>query len=175
MSPESLAESRSALEILRKSFKPDKIKVLLVGEAPPSNGTFFYKRDSNLFRYTKEAFSQALGLRFRSDADFLVLFRDRGFFVDDLRLQPIDRDQRVAQRQAAVDSFAARMQEHNPLYVVVIMKAIEEYVQQAVSVSVIRARRIWVIPFPSHGNQRRYVRELVNILSDLMPDIEATT
>jgi len=76
-------------EGLRKSYRPERIIVLLVGEAPPPNGTFFYKCDSNLFRYTKEAFATAFNLQFNSDTDFLTFFRGRGFFLDDLRLQPI--------------------------------------------------------------------------------------
>ena len=37
----------------RNDFKPSKTKILFVGESRPSGGTFFYDKNSNLYRYTK--------------------------------------------------------------------------------------------------------------------------
>ena len=157
-------------EGLRKSYRPERIIVLLVGEAPPPNGTFFYRCDSNLFGYTKEAFATAFNLQFNSDTDFLTFFRGRGFFLDDLRLQPIDRADRSRQRQAAVGSLAIRIQGYDPKYVFAVMKGIEPHVRQAASRAGVTGERIHVLPFPTHGNQGRYVQGLVAVLRSIMPD-----
>lgn len=153
---------------LRKSYRPERIIVLLVGEAPPSNGTFFYRCDSNLFRYTKEAFATAFNLQFNSDTDFLTFFRGRGFFLDDLRLQPIDRADRLRQRQAAVGSLAIRIQDYHPKYVFAVMKGIEPHVREAVSLAAVKPTVIRAVDFPAHGHHSDYVRGLTAILRELI-------
>jgi hypothetical protein len=39
-------------EVLRGRYRPDVIRVLLVGESPPAGGTFFYAANYNLYRAT---------------------------------------------------------------------------------------------------------------------------
>ena len=71
------------LEKVRRSFRPRHITTLFVGESPPHSGTFFYKRDSRLYRRVKEAFGNG--------ENFLSEFKAKGFFLDDLVLYPINQ------------------------------------------------------------------------------------
>ena len=155
-------------EGLRKSYRPERIIVLLVGEAPPPNGTFFYRCDSNLFGYTKEAFATAFNLQFNSDTDFLTFFRGRGFFLDDLRLQPINRVDRSRQRQAAVSSLAIRIQDYHSMYVIAVMKGIEPHVRQAASLAAVQPTVVRAVDFPAHGHHPDYVTGLTAILRELI-------
>ncbi len=155
-------------EALRKSYKPERVIVLLVGEAPPSNGTFFYKCNSNLFKYTTEAFAAAYGLQFQSDTDFLAFFKGRGFFLDDLRLQPIDIADRARQRQAAVGYLAIRIQDYHPKYVIAVMKGIEPYVREAASLAAIQPTVIRAVDFPTRGHHSDFARGLTAILRELI-------
>src|SRR5215475_10648558 len=44
-------------EALRESFRPERIRLLFIGEAPPASGRFFYSRNSGLYRAMREAFA----------------------------------------------------------------------------------------------------------------------
>ena len=82
----------SATERLRSSYRPDNVRLLLVGESAPANGTFFYDDTDSveLRSRTMEAFSNALDTTFASDAEFLRLFKDAGCYLDDLCLTPVN-------------------------------------------------------------------------------------
>ena len=99
-----------------------------MGESPPHGGTFFYKGDSRLYRNMKAV------LRSRV-ADFLAVFKAKGFFLDDLVLYPInqikDKDERDAHRRSGVSSLAGRMAGYRPLAVVAVMCAIKPMVAAA--------------------------------------------
>ena len=46
-------------ERLRESYRPERVRVLFVGEAPPASGAFFYRRDSGLYRALSTTFEEA--------------------------------------------------------------------------------------------------------------------
>jgi hypothetical protein len=69
-------------ERLRRRFRPEKVRILFVGESPPASGRFFYQADSGLYRATRQAFLKAFpDLRERN---FLESFRDLGCYLVDL-------------------------------------------------------------------------------------------
>jgi len=71
-------------EEIRRRYDPRKqgkeIKVLFIGESPPSK-TFFYCADSNLYFATKEAFEVAYN---KPIANFLNCFKHLGCYLIDL-------------------------------------------------------------------------------------------
>ena len=90
-------------EELRKSYKPDKVKILFVGESPPAGGTFFYNANSNLYRNTKKAFEIALEKEW--SYDFLSDFKKMGCYLVDLCLIPVNKgmtkkEYRLLQKQS---------------------------------------------------------------------------
>ncbi len=70
----------SATERLRSSYRPDNVRLLLVGESPPAGGKFFYDDRSRvpLRTHTIKVFSDALNLSFNSDREFLNWFKKAG-------------------------------------------------------------------------------------------------
>ena len=56
-------------EKIRKLFKPDRIKLLLVGESPPASGKFFYSK-SPMTLYTSSTFEKVFSLSSTVSADF---------------------------------------------------------------------------------------------------------
>jgi hypothetical protein len=44
--------STDQYEAVRDEFRPERVKEILIGESRPSNGTFFYRGDSRLAKYT---------------------------------------------------------------------------------------------------------------------------
>ena len=82
--------SSEVIESLRHLHKPAQIRWLFVGESPPAGGTFFYRADSNLFRYTRQAFSAAYEIDFNNGAEFLTFFQPQGCYLIDLCEEPIN-------------------------------------------------------------------------------------
>ena len=78
------------IEVIRRKYKPAKIKILFIGESPPAGGTFFYDGNSNLAKYTKSAFENCFGTSISQMPEFLRFFKEQGCFLDDLCLYPIN-------------------------------------------------------------------------------------
>src|SRR6516164_459292 len=72
----------TSFEEIRASYRPERITTLFVGESAPHGGTFFYNQDSGLFREIRKAF--------QGGAHFLETFRQSGFYLDDLVLEPVN-------------------------------------------------------------------------------------
>jgi hypothetical protein len=77
---------RGQLDIARAQYRPATITVLFIGEAPPAGGTFFYYANSQVYRYVREVLSPAWG----NPEHFLSAFAERGYYLDDLVLTPVD-------------------------------------------------------------------------------------
>ena len=158
-----------SVEVVRAKFKPEPIRVLFVGESPPAGGKFFYRENSNLYRYTKEAFATAFSRRFGPGEEFLKFFAGLGCYLDDLFTVPVnhlDKGQRELQRKAGITALSARLRIAPPQTIVVVMKAIEPHVRQAAVQAELAPIPVFVLPFPAQGNQRKYVDGLVKILRD---------
>lgn len=69
----------SEIERLRLQYRPERIAVLFVGEAPPASDSFFYRGNSGLTNYMRDALGGPKG-----DTKFLNWFKGRGWYLDDL-------------------------------------------------------------------------------------------
>ena len=164
-----MTDPGNSIEAVRARFKPEPIRVLFVGESPPAGGTFFYNANSNLYRYTEEAFAAAFGRQFGSGEEFLKFFAGLGCYLDDLCTVPVnhlDKGERELQRTAGIASLSARLRATSPQAVVVVMKAIEPHVQQAADQTGLGQIPVFALPFPALGNQRKYVAGLAETLRD---------
>jgi len=69
-------------ETLRESFRPKRIRILFIGEAPPASGRFFYSANSGLYRAMRDAF-RTVDPQI-DDENFLSLFQALGCYLTDL-------------------------------------------------------------------------------------------
>ena len=149
------------LEKLRKSFYPDCITTLFVGESAPASGRFFYSSNSSLFRAMKRVFGDR--------ESFLEDFKRNGFYLDDLVLTPInkmERRERSSRRQEAVPELAKRLVEYKPEAVVVVMRAILPKVRQAMQIAGMPYEP-FCVPHPAFGNWTRFSNAMKEIIDDL--------
>jgi len=149
------------LERLRKSFYPNCIATLFVGESAPASGRFFYSGNSSLFRAMKRAFGD--------HETFLEDFKRNGFYLDDLVLTPInkiERRERSRRRQEAVPELAKRLLEYKPKAVVVVMRAILPKVREAMRMAGILYEP-FCVPHPAFGNWTRFSNAMTEIIDDL--------
>jgi len=155
-------------EDLRRKYKPDRIRVLFVGESRPASGRFFYKGNTVLYRATQQAFRAVYDRDWRNATDFLDFFRCRGCYLDDLYPEPIGQaDEADCQRRCreAVSGLAERMKQWAPQAVIAVLLRIEECVSQGMSAAGLRVP-FYCLPFPARW-YRRYVEELIAALREL--------
>src|SRR6516164_6725112 len=113
-------------EMLRVSYRPQRIMTMFIGESPPNNGTFFYRGETALRHYMAEAFGV-------SSREFLEHFKISGCYLDDLVFLPVDHlspRERKARCMEMIPNLAARFQLDRPLAVVSIMKSVAPYVSE---------------------------------------------
>jgi hypothetical protein len=149
-------------ERLRESYRPERVRVLFVGEAPPASGAFFYRRDSGLYRALSTTFEEAFP-RIQG-RDFLAAFRDLGCYLVDLCGRPVDRlgprERRKARRMSEV-RLAEAVRRLRPLAIVVLLRSINENTTRAVGSVAWSGVRI-VVPYP--GRWVRWRNEFREIL-----------
>ncbi len=149
------------LEELRKSFRPVRITTLFVGESAPDSGRFFYSGNSSLFHAMRSAFG--------GRAAFLEEFMEKGFYLDDLVLTPInklEKRERLGLRWASIDELAKRLLDYKPKAVVVVMRAIRPMVQEAMHKAGI-SYEPFCAPHPAFGNWTRFQNAMAEIIGNL--------
>jgi hypothetical protein len=159
---------------LRRQYKPLPVRVLFVGESPPTGGTFFYAENSKLYFATKKAFLATIPDLVGEP--FLESFRDLGCYLDDVCLTPVnhlklnDREQkreRLQMRVEGEDALAERIQDMKPDVVVLVMAGVETNVRRAMAAAGSDAQ-VAVLPFPGRPEHvARFDRELRATIGDL--------
>ena len=161
------SEARSiARERLRKHYRPDRVRILFVGESPPASGRFFYQADSGLYRAVRETFYIAFpSLR---KTNFLDSFRALGCYLVDLCAEPVDKMTRDARRSDCHSGEArlARMiRTLRPEIIITVVRSIGENVRRA------REQAAWSgthleLPYPGRWYRARlqFSRKLLTFL-----------
>lgn len=161
----------AALERLRRSYRPERVRLLLVGESPPASGRFFYREDSGLYRAVREAFGVAHPEW--GDEEFLWHFQGAGCYLIDLCREPVDRMDPAARRAACIASEPALSREIaklRPEAIVTVVRSIHANVARAAG------RAGWDgvltgLPYPGRWvkHRREFVEALVRLVVFLLP------
>jgi hypothetical protein len=165
-------------EAARQRHRPGRITLLFLGESPPSGGTFFYFRNSKLYRETEKAFrgsaSDVIG------EDFLTSFVELGCYLDDLCLRPVNQLKKAGragerklheEREAGETPLAERMSQLDPSAVVLIGLGIEANVRRASADAGCADLPFWALPFPNWPRDvTRFQEGLASALHQLRQD-----
>ncbi|MGB9693893.1 MAG: hypothetical protein ACPLYF_03525 [Fervidobacterium sp.] len=152
-------------EEIRQSFKPDNIRILLIGESAPASGQFFYKH-SRMTRYVAQAFTHVFNKPFDDDSTFLKFFQEKGCYLDDLALSPVNHmtaKQRNKTLEDSIVHLSQRITDHNPDVIVIVLKRIAKYVIKAIELSK-KSCPVYTLPFPGYGRQNKFISEFSGIL-----------
>lgn len=128
------AESKTAdaREVLRERYRPARVRLLFVGEAPPASGLFFYRADSGLYRAIRSAFVTAFpDLR---SGDFLTSFQALGCYLVDLCGRPVDRLDKEERKRVCAESevrLASTIRQLQPKIVITVVRSISTNVERA--------------------------------------------
>lgn len=155
-----------ARERLRGRYRPDRVRVLFVGEAPPASGRFFYQANSGLYRAVRDAFANAFPTL--SDSDFLESFRALGCYLVDLCDTPVDHlscNQRMRARLHGELRLARILKLVRPEVVITVVRSIAGNVKRS------QQRANWSglhieLPYPGrwHYHRAAFVREIQPVL-----------
>lgn len=155
-----------SVEDLRRSFKPGRIRMLLVGESPPVAGSFFYRADSLLFRATRESFVEAFGPDVPDGRAFLEFFSGCGCYLDDLCVVPVDGlsdRERDAAWKEGIGPLAVRVAEFAPESVVCVFKGAKSEIFEAARRAGVDRQALHDLPFPL-WYRRQYIEGLARLL-----------
>jgi hypothetical protein len=151
----------ATFEETRASYRPDRITTLFVGESAPHGGTFFYNRNSGLFREIRKAF--------HGGEIFLEIFKRNGFYLDDLVLEPVnhlDNKNRRSLCRQSIGSFVERLKDYQPQAIVILLHSIKPMVLQAMREAGLRYVP-HCTPYPGFGNQPRFHKAMAEIIPSL--------
>ena len=153
-------------ERLQLSFRPERVRLLFVGESPPAGGTYFYLANSDLYRATRSAFEQARSQW--KDTDFLEAFKASGCYLTDLCKMPVNHLEtpvREIARDQAVAALSKEIKTCAPEAVIVVMKGIRRQVHAAMNAAGLGATPLFALPFPGRPKHKEaFVNGLVEIL-----------
>jgi hypothetical protein len=154
-----------SIEEIRLTYMPDKMTILFVGESAPTQGTFFYTKDS-LCTYTREAFELAFPEHVPTrSGDFLRFFQKTGCYLDDLSLVPIDKREAEERRRLQLEGLPGltrRMRQYKPQAIVCMLKdkTLQAIIKEAARRADLDNVPFRVTSFGGNGNQGVYRQEL---------------
>lgn len=157
-------KSQTDYEQLREFYKPKEIRVLFIGESRPYSGKFFYREDSILYN--------AIYTAFGCPNDFLELFKNQGFYLEDLIPYPVNqlrkteqqKKKRECERIKHREHLADRLHIYRPDYIIIVMKDIKKHIiwaMQSARLSV----PYYTLPFPWNEH---YFAQFVQILKAIL-------
>ena len=163
------ASQPDEFESLRGFYRPETVKLLLLGESRPAGGTFFYKADSHLFFATREAWVRAYGSA-PYGAEFLGQLRNSGVWLYDLAHAPVNRMGGRPRREAVESRTAdlvALLRASKPSRVVAIKRSLEPVTRSATISAGLEPDRLVVLPFPLYQWRAAYVEGLASVFADI--------
>ena len=126
------ARGSIARERLRRRYRPDRVRILFVGESPPTSGRFFYRADSGLYRAVRDTFFTTFP--HLQKTEFLDSFRSGGCYLVDLCGEPVDKMPRHARRCACSAGelrLARTIRALRPKIIVTVVRSIRVNVKHA--------------------------------------------
>ena len=166
---------QNEIERLRESYKPEKIKILFVGESAPAGGAFFF--DGNPIQFTtniRKTFEMALDVTFEDNKEFLNYFKDKQCYLDDLCLEPVNHlppAERAMMLRDSVEPLSERLRDMNPDVIIISMRSIEHYVHDAIVLSDVTSKVV-VTPFPGMGHLLQFREIVIPILKEYIKNPE---
>jgi len=162
----------------RNKYRPTKVNVLFIAESPPSSGGYFYAEKTigkdHLLRETMKALKlwpvDRPMMKGCDKRPMLKQFRSLGFFLIDTCELPVDkmppRQRRLSTIQGA-STLPNRVKELDPGRILIVKKTVFNPARHALSIAGFEDRILnkRSLPFPSHGNQRRFRRMLRRLVS----------
>jgi len=162
---------------LRARHRPGTVKFLFVLESPPTSGNFFYDPTGRVTEPLFSAMMKIIGHEASSKEDGLAAFASKGCFLVDATYRPVNQIQNQNRRNQVILSdlpdliqdLRSIIESQADKINIVLVKAnicrlLEERLS-AIGMNVINDKIM--IPFPSHGNQKRFYENMRKVLKSV--------
>jgi len=172
--------SCSFYEELRLKYKPEKIRVLLIGVSPPKK-TFFYKKNSILYHAVFKAFSKVFNV---NEINFLMFFRDLGFYLVDMfphrcgsKIDELEDEvkENIKLKISTTEHLRHILVSEKPKAIIICFNFkrrkytnLREIINKALEQSRLNIQIIKYISFPRGKHFKKTVQELKEILKELI-------
>ena len=168
------AASLESGERLRRQYRPRRVRILFVGEAPPASGRFFYHADSGLYRAIRDTFMVAFPSLRSSHGKFLDAFRGMGCYLVDLCGKPVDRMDRTSRRyvcEAGEKCLARKLRKLRPMIVITVVRSIGSNIRRAEAAAGWSGLHL-ELPYPGRWHHLRgtFRRKLTPLLRTALPN-----
>jgi hypothetical protein len=169
-----LAASSTAMqaerERLRRRYRPERIRLLFIGESPPASGRFFYRQDSGLYRAIRDAFRMVDPSI--TDDTFLEIFQGSGCYLIDACATPVDHLDARSRRAACLagePALTRKIRQLEPAAMVTLVKSIRANVRR-VAAQAGRSGPILELPYPGRWASHRkiFLERLVPLVEQLL-------
>jgi hypothetical protein len=156
-------------DLLQRRYRPSRVRLLFIGEAPPASGRFFYRRDSGLYRAIRDGLQRAHPDV--DEANFLDAFRSAGCYLIDLCPRPVDRldaKPRRAACRASEARLAGSIRRLQPEGIAIVVRSIRGNVERAAD-SAGWQGPVFDLPYPGRWvrHRRVFVEELAGVFRGL--------
>ncbi len=158
------------IELLRESFRPNRIRLLLIGESAPKSGDFFYK-GCRMTTHTKKPFEKVFNKFFSGTIDFLKFFKRKNCYLEDLCQIPINETtpaERNRIREESIKDLAQRLRTQKPEHIAIVgkEKKLKGQIEKAIKEAGLSCP-ICILPFAGNSWQNEYEAGLEEILRKL--------
>ena len=146
-------------ECLQRRYRPARVRLLFVGEAPPASGRFFYCANSGLYRTIRDTFVTAFPAL--GDSDFLGSFRALGCYLVDLCATPVDRLASELRAKTCTDAEARltrTVQDLCPKIIITVVRSIAPNVMRSLQQANWRGA-YYQLPYPGRWRHHRVAFE----------------
>ena len=165
----------------REKYNPKNagipIRVLWIAESPPAGGGYFYFDETSgrnhLFRETVKALgwwpenkTMSAGM---DKTPYLKKFQMAGYFLVDLSYLPVNKMEKLEREKVLgrnIPRLLNDLEELDPQRIVIVKATLFDILFSPVRETKFGSRVLNMrsIPFPSHGNQKRYREEIRKLL-----------
>ncbi len=167
------AEQRSRRDRAAEQYRPDRIRLLLIAEAPPADPhRYFYFHDVNdhdsLFRHVAHSLLGIEPTR-ENKPELLAQLQQQGTFLIDLKPDPVDN----TSLNSYVPELVHRVQGLNPERIVLIKATVYDAAYAALAAAGLSVSSVRV-PFPGSGQQTNFSQAFANAVRESQADTVAT-
>lgn len=159
------AEQRSRRAQAAERYRPDRIRLLLIAEAPPTDlDRYFYFHEVNahdsLFRNVARSLLGVEPTR-ENKSELLAQLQQHGVFLIDLKPDPVDS----TPLNSYVPELVYRVQRLSPERIVLIKATVYDVAYPALAAAGLPVSSVR-IPFPGSGQQTNFARTFANAVRE---------
>jgi hypothetical protein len=157
---------------LRNKYHPDKLNLIFLSESPPVSGKYFYDESGETIEPLFSAFMKLLSYSYTNKRDGLEHFKNRGALLIYATYKQVDKLKGKIRDYTILSDYNRLLydlvnmcQEKNVPIILVKANICRMFDERLTERGFNILNKGVIIPFPSHGQQKRFHSEMQKVLS----------